>query len=247
MNSDLDVDAQRDRDQLLANISTLLAQNLELAGRMEHLEGTYHAGNSTHTIRPSSRLSNDTTIPAREYVRLGGISSALPQLPLTSTEAARYERELEASRVYRKAQRGVDDVSVRRSFAISHARSAFSDISLSDISVLSVVALPLLRTEITNAYHYSLKSHNNFRPGFDPSIWSFPSPASNRSMKRSLDFPGLSARADSYFSPQKTVSLATELKLVIIGTTEADVYSFVVKVRTMANTNTKVVHWMFVH
>jgi hypothetical protein len=201
MNSDLDVDAQRDRDQLLANISTLLAQNLELAGRMEHLEGYYHAGNPVLTNRPTSRLSNATIIPASEHARLGGISWILSPSPLTSSQAAQYEQELEVSRVYRKAQGGVDDISVRKSFAISHARSAFSNISLSDISASSVVALPLLRTEITNAYHYSPKICNKCRPVFDPFFWDFQTPrrkkAIERSLTRSLEFLDLQSQVGS--------------------------------------------------
>jgi hypothetical protein len=243
MNSDLDLDAQRDRDQLLANISTLLAQNLELAGRMEHLECYYHASNPVLTNRPTSHMSNATTIPASKHARLGGILSTLSQSPAMSGQTREFEHELEASRVYRKAQRGVDDISVCRSVAISHAWSALSDISLSDISALSVVALPLFRKEITNAYHYSTKPRNNYRPGFEPSIRNVQIPESNRPIERSLTrylvFPGLQSPAGPLHTQQQTKTVSNELKLVIIGTIEADMYALVAKVRAMTYTNTK--------
>jgi hypothetical protein len=215
---------------------------------MEHLEGYYHAGNSVLTNRLTSRLSNTAIIPASGYARLGGTSSTLSCPSLISGQATQYEHELEASRVYRKAQGGVDNVSVRRSFANSHARSAFSDISLSDISALSVVAIPLFRTEITNAYHYSARPRNNHRPGCKSCVWKLQIPELNKhSLLRSLSFPRLVSQAGLRPSQQNTMPLPTELKLVIIGATEADIYALVIKVRAMANMNTKELHSSFVH
>jgi hypothetical protein len=41
--------------------------------------------------------------------------------------------------------------------APSHAWSTLSDISLADLSAISVIALPLHRTEFSNAYHYAIE------------------------------------------------------------------------------------------
>jgi hypothetical protein len=128
----------------------------------------------------TSLLSTATTIPAYGQTIIGQISSTLSQSTQVSRQTTQYEYELEASRVYRKAWKGVDDVSVRRSVAISHAWSALSDISLSDISALSVVALPLFLTEITNAYHYSTRSRSNNGPGFGPSVQNLEFPELTR-------------------------------------------------------------------
>jgi hypothetical protein len=71
---------------------------------------------------------------------------------MTQLETARvfaFERVLKASRVYRRAKRPTDDRSFRSSIPLSHAWTALSDLSLSDISAISVVALPLAETDIS--------------------------------------------------------------------------------------------------
>jgi cell division control protein 24 len=65
-----------------------------------------------------------------------------------------FEDDLESSRVYRRAQRETMDFSFRSSIARSRSWSVFSGLSLSDVSVLSVIALPIHSDDITNAHHY---------------------------------------------------------------------------------------------
>ncbi|GAW21439.1 hypothetical protein ANO14919_109580 [Xylariales sp. No.14919] len=65
-----------------------------------------------------------------------------------------FESELEMSRVYRRARRDTMDFSCRNSIAHTHAWSALSGYSLADLSVLSVVALPLDLEEVANRHHY---------------------------------------------------------------------------------------------
>ncbi|KAF2180666.1 hypothetical protein K469DRAFT_458159, partial [Zopfia rhizophila CBS 207.26] len=79
------------------------------------------------------------------------------RLTTTITTPIRYfdfERDLEASRVYRQATRDTVDFSFRSSAVGSHAWSTLSDVSLSDISTISVVGLPVYQKDITNSYHY---------------------------------------------------------------------------------------------
>lgn len=81
----------------------------------------------------------------------------------TQSEPARafpFERDLKASRVYRRAKRDTTDFSFCSSIPLSHAWSALSDISLSDISIISVVALPLCQTDVSNDRHYTFKDVN---------------------------------------------------------------------------------------
>lgn len=65
-----------------------------------------------------------------------------------------FERELEKSKPYQKVNRNVIDNSFTSSFLGSHAWTALSDISMAEISAVSVVALPIDWTAISNAYHY---------------------------------------------------------------------------------------------
>ncbi|KAK2669873.1 hypothetical protein RAB80_014010 [Fusarium oxysporum f. sp. vasinfectum] len=74
-----------------------------------------------------------------------------------------FERDLTASRVYRRAKRDTMDFSVRSSVARTHAWSIFSGISLSKISEMSVLALPLYAEDIANPQHYHF-GHEAFQP-----------------------------------------------------------------------------------
>lgn len=65
-----------------------------------------------------------------------------------------YKDSLETSRVYRRAQRDTVDYSFRSSVIMSRAWSILSGFSLSDISAISVIALPVYQNELTNAQHY---------------------------------------------------------------------------------------------
>jgi cell division control protein 24 len=67
-----------------------------------------------------------------------------------------FENDLETSRVYRRAQRDTMDFSFRSSIAHTNAWSQFSGLSLSEVSIISAIALPLYPDEIENAQHYRL-------------------------------------------------------------------------------------------
>jgi hypothetical protein len=60
--------------------------------------------------------------------------------------------------VYRKARRSTCDASYRSSAALSHAWTALSDISLSDVSVITVIALPISSNDLLNGHHYQTGS-----------------------------------------------------------------------------------------
>lgn len=75
-----------------------------------------------------------------------------------------FEDDLELSRVYRRAVRETMDFSFRSSIARSHNWSVFSGLSLGDISILSVIALPLYQGDITNAEHYDFGEEDSLTP-----------------------------------------------------------------------------------
>jgi len=93
-----------------------------------------------------------------------------PQSPLSintdsSLSKSDFEDDLESSRVYRRAQRDTMDFSFRSSIARSNTWSVFSGLSLSDISVISVIGLPVFPKDITNAYHYNFEvTSTKWRP-----------------------------------------------------------------------------------
>jgi hypothetical protein len=60
-----------------------------------------------------------------------------------------FEKLLESSRAYRRASHSECDVSFSSSNIRSHAWSALSGVSLADISIISVIALPLESDEIS--------------------------------------------------------------------------------------------------
>ena len=65
-----------------------------------------------------------------------------------------FESILEASRVYRKAHPNECDMSFRSSIARSRAWSSLSDLSLAQISIISVIALPVYPSDISNSEWY---------------------------------------------------------------------------------------------
>ena len=79
-------------------------------------------------------------------------------LPSTTQEplATRYafEDDLETSRVYKGTDRNTCDRSFTTSVARTHAWSAFTELSMADISVISVIALPIYAQDISNPEHY---------------------------------------------------------------------------------------------
>ncbi|KAI1283593.1 Pleckstrin homology domain-containing protein [Xylaria sp. FL0933] len=77
-----------------------------------------------------------------------------------------FESDLEASRVYRRAKRDTMDFSFRTSIARTHAWSIWSGCSLADVSVLSVIALPLDLEDVTNSHHYMGYSQQQLFPVF---------------------------------------------------------------------------------
>lgn len=71
-----------------------------------------------------------------------------------------FEHDLKLSRAYRHAKRDTMDFSARSSVARTHAWSSLSGISLSDISHISVLALPLYAEDISNPQHYNFGQEN---------------------------------------------------------------------------------------
>lgn len=75
-----------------------------------------------------------------------------------------FESDREASRPYRRARHHNIGLSLRNSTAQSNAWSVFSGLSLSDVSLMSVIAPPIYADEIANSHHYNFDNRKPVPP-----------------------------------------------------------------------------------
>ena len=152
--------------KLAQNVDQLLVKSQDLSRRMMDLEVSFDA--QTITASKKKNRSSASIISAADTA-----SATSPLLPLVSTAtptdtpllptasqvqlsvARAFEDDLKTSRPYRRAKRQSMDFSFCSSVPQSHAWSALSGLSLSNISVMSVVALPVYADEITNSARYA--------------------------------------------------------------------------------------------
>jgi hypothetical protein len=117
-----------------------VASNLNISNRLSFLgRSSQRQVDSASITDQSSHRSSTATIESQ--IRYFG-----------------FEPDLQGSWVYRKARRSTCDASYRSSAALSHAWTALSDISLSDVSVITVVALPISSNDLLNGHHYQTSS-----------------------------------------------------------------------------------------
>ncbi|KAK3290986.1 uncharacterized protein B0H64DRAFT_411088 [Chaetomium fimeti] len=160
LQSDTSLRAEQRQAELTSSVNQLLDNDHDLSRRLMNLEDSFDA----QTIMTKRRSIAGTIVSKAETERLllprkAGSSSAAssqtpnnPQAPLVS--GFEFEVDLKTSGPYRRARRDTMDFSFCSSVARSHAWSVFSGLSLGDISVMSVVALPVYADEITNSRHY---------------------------------------------------------------------------------------------
>ncbi|KAG8350280.1 hypothetical protein FVEN_g11627 [Fusarium venenatum] len=151
LKSDSDRSATQHHEQLSSNINLLLESNHSLSRRLLNLGESFDA--QTIASRRMSFLSFTDVTPQN-------IGSEKSQPSIAETDSTidiskfDFEDDLEASRAYRRAQRDTMDFSFRSSVAPSNSWSVFSGMSLGDISIMSVIALPVYQEDLTNAQHY---------------------------------------------------------------------------------------------
>ncbi|KAM6539645.1 hypothetical protein FALCPG4_001425 [Fusarium falciforme] len=108
----------------------------------------------TETIRGSIRGRTRESIGSgnQNHASEKGHQSKVLRLP--------FERILEQSWVYKRNQRNSCDCSFISSAERSHTWSVFSGFSLADVSILSVIAMPLTTMELANGEHYQVEAQN---------------------------------------------------------------------------------------
>ncbi|KAF2026331.1 hypothetical protein EK21DRAFT_115895 [Setomelanomma holmii] len=153
-----DMEALRSHRRLLAITSSLLENDRNLARRMSYLEDCFDTAHTIRTNRPGSFTTGWTQMNDKADSLMQDTNDTLARTPYDSSVNLPFERILLSSRVYHKAKAQTCDVSFRSSIGISHAWTALSDISLSNISDMSVIALPLLQNDVSNWQQYAFAS-----------------------------------------------------------------------------------------
>ena len=141
--SNSDIKAAESQESLESSVATLLERNHDVAQRLGRLESCMDTESILTRKRPSEGWDEKT----------------VDLTPIPESDVATrfdFEADLASSRVYRQIKRETIDRYSRR---ISVARSTmawsiFSEISLSAVSAISVLALPLFSSDLTNPQHY---------------------------------------------------------------------------------------------
>ncbi|KAM0079632.1 hypothetical protein ACKRZS_008243 [Fusarium odoratissimum] len=154
LQSDSGETAKEHQEQLSNNVKVLLDSNDALSRRLMNIEDALDA--QTIISRRMSILSLSAS-PSQSTSQQSTAESPATSISTDTSLAISkfdFEDDLESSRVYRRAVRETMDFSFRSSIARSHNWSVFSGLSLGDISIMSVIALPVYQDDITNAEHY---------------------------------------------------------------------------------------------
>ncbi|TVY77089.1 Rho guanine nucleotide exchange factor scd1 [Fusarium oxysporum f. sp. cubense] len=154
LQSDSGETAKEHQEQLSNNVKVLLDSNDALSRRLMNIEDSLDA--QTIISRRMSILSLSAS-PSQNTSQQSTAESPATSISTDTSLAISkfdFEDDLESSRVYRRAVRETMDFSFRSSVARSQNWSVFSGLSLGDISIMSVIALPVYQDDITNAEHY---------------------------------------------------------------------------------------------
>ena len=148
--SESDNEAANSHSAMSALVEQMFNSNEELRRRFDALEASLLLRSSAGSvITTREENSADTITPSEDK------DTPQDTIPLeASIYRFAFEDILQTSRVYWKSSSNECDISIRSSFARSHAWSAFSDLSLVEISVLSVFALPICAADLSNSQWY---------------------------------------------------------------------------------------------
>ncbi|KAK4443349.1 hypothetical protein QBC34DRAFT_211599 [Podospora aff. communis PSN243] len=159
LQSDTSLRAEQRQADLVSSVHQLLQNNRDLSRRLMSLEDSFDAQSTV--AKRQSIAGSIARKPDSERQLMpsdGGSSTSRPQSPTSPqgplASSLAFEDDLNGSGPYRRAQRDTMDFSFRSSIARSNAWSVFSGLSLDDISVLAVIALPVYADEISNSHHY---------------------------------------------------------------------------------------------
>ena len=131
--------AEASMRNLTSLVQEVLKTNINMASRMKNLERMHLACN------PSMNASQDD-VPDREASKSRATSR-------TTCSRSGFEKELETSTVYKRT--AVNQLRFSKSSNSSNGPSYLSGLSLSDVSNVSAIALPISPMELWNHHRYA--------------------------------------------------------------------------------------------
>jgi len=194
--SESDLDAERSRKSLHEVIERLVESNEDLSRRLMKLENV-HESESVLTVcfRNGSDVEGGVD-DAGVIQGRGHFDNISSDLPRTSSKYS-FEADLNTSRVYQRTQPYECDVSFTSSAIRTHAWSVFSGMSLSQISTISAIALPVYSHEVFNDEWYNFVFFDHSQAGraaasvsTSDSIAAGENKKSPSAVKRSSNFDG---------------------------------------------------------
>lgn len=141
--------AERSRDALRELVQKLLESNHDISRRLQSMDHT----RESESILTCFRNGSDVEV-------INGAEKSAPDEPHRFEPSDRFyhqysfEIDLDASRVYKRTQSYESDTSFTGSAVRTHAWSVLSGLSLSQISLVSAIALPVYSYEIFNSERY---------------------------------------------------------------------------------------------
>ena len=155
MTSESDREATESQELLRSLIEQILVQNNDVSRRLNDMELRSLRVDRASTLQTSTAdLDDGSTIRLVSGVQRSSNQSLEKEGPRNLA----FEAALDDSMVYRRVRRNECDVSYRTSVATSHGWSQLSGFSLAQISSISVIALPILPTDLANAQWYMPES-----------------------------------------------------------------------------------------
>ena len=168
--SESDVEAYHNQEKLQNLIEKVLADNTALKRKLSQSQDSFAARSiaTRHTDDGNSTIRNweddDDNDDASTVRGLGRSNTLRGRFSTFGGRAIQFafENILEQSRVYRRTEKYEEcDRSFASTAQRSHAWSVFSGYSLADISVLSVIAMPLTMLDLANGKYYVLEGEKD--------------------------------------------------------------------------------------
>ena len=139
-------------------VQDLLHSNINMATRLKSLERTHPAFASSESVSQIERGTSETSD-----------SRAVSH---TTHNQFAFEEELAASTVYKRAL--LEQMRASAASRSSNGRSWFSGLSVSEVSNVSAVSLPIYRTELWNHQHYTFNTTDSRAAAISLDAWYNP-------------------------------------------------------------------------
>ncbi|KAI9858346.1 MAG: hypothetical protein M1824_004367 [Vezdaea acicularis] len=147
-------EAHESVEQLNALVSTVLESNQEILNKISAMEIKRMASTTRSKARSisSANIDTKTIAPRKPMDSMAAVMDA--KRSNTYPSGFTFDGDLQQSRVYRRARKRKDVFSISSAGAYSVSWSVFSGLSLSDISNIAAITLPIVSKDISNSALY---------------------------------------------------------------------------------------------